>query len=140
MSVFTGPRSQDCHGGLRGRLPPVPGLDKRRSRADTPPREGGITSRMPAGSGTQHRPQGRDGMALAYCDISTGELAATEEQETTKTITDMTDVLVRLGVKEVILSRSFEEKYGASRVKDAVNAYTDIKDDDYSPAWRQKIY
>lgn len=74
---------------------------------------------------------GSDGMALAYCDISTGELAATEERETAKTIADMTDVLVRLGVKEVILSRSFEEKYGASRVKDAVNAYTDIKDDDY---------
>lgn len=53
---------------------------------------------------------GSDGMALAYCDISTGELAATEERETAKTIADMTDVLVRLGVKEVILSRSFEEK------------------------------
>lgn len=64
---------------------------------------------------------GGDGIGLAYCDISTGELVVTSFRSD-RTEDDAVDELVRINVKEILLSDTVPPGLDAS-VRDAVDAY-----------------
>ena len=73
---------------------------------------------------------GEDAMAVAYCDISTGELYLTEY-----TGSDLYDVilneLVKINASEIILSQTFSEKYPTDEIKNITGAYINALGDSY---------
>ena len=73
----------------------------------------------------------KDGIGLAYCDISTGELAVTEISEGRNCYGETIDKIARLSPKEVLINKAFDEAYGSEDIESVSNAYVNIMGDGY---------
>ncbi|MBO4236067.1 MAG: DNA mismatch repair protein MutS, partial [Firmicutes bacterium] len=73
----------------------------------------------------------KDGIGLAYCDISTGELAVTEISEGRNSYGEAVDKIARLAPKEVLLNKAFEDDYGTEDIETVSNAYVNVIGDGY---------
>ncbi|MDY6038099.1 MAG: DNA mismatch repair protein MutS [Eubacterium sp.] len=73
----------------------------------------------------------RDGIAISYCDISTGELKTTEVEAGNNIYNDMVDEVCRIGAKEIIISLSFNEVFSKERLSDVSGAYIQVMPDEY---------
>ena len=69
-------------------------------------------------------------MAVAYCDISTGELYLTEYQGLDLYPTLMNE-LVKIKAKEIILNEDFPLRYSVEEVKQTTEAYLNILSESY---------
>ena len=52
------------------------------------------------------------GISVSYCDISTGELCATEKREGPSLETDVLNELVRISCREILVNQDFSERFG----------------------------
>ena len=73
----------------------------------------------------------KDGMAISYCDISTGELYTTEEYSKLNLVEDVFNELVKIDPKEIIINESFEEFIDGADLKAVTGAYISPYPDTY---------
>lgn len=66
-----------------------------------------------------------EGLGLAYCDISTGELRATEERLSSSSYQAMVDELCLIGAKEIILNQAYADQYEVEDLRKLTSAYID---------------
>ena len=75
----------------------------------------------------------KDGIAIAYCDISTGELYVTEKRTGTNLTEDLINELVKIAPKEILVNESFASFYGEDEIGFVTNAFVHgISDTSYS--------
>ena len=72
-----------------------------------------------------------DGIGLAYCDISTGELAVTEIVESRNGYGEVVDKIARLAPKEIIINKAFDDAYGHEDLEAITGAYINLLGDGY---------
>jgi DNA mismatch repair protein MutS len=73
----------------------------------------------------------KKGLSISYCDISTGELYTTEEEEDPDLYNSMLDELIRIAPKEILIQDDFDSFYGSDRLKDLIGASISILGKDY---------
>ena len=73
----------------------------------------------------------KDGIGLAYCDISTGELAVTEISEGRNCYGETVDKIARLSPKEVLMNKAFDEAYGSEDIESVSGAYISVMGEGY---------
>ncbi|MCI6011820.1 MAG: DNA mismatch repair protein MutS [Firmicutes bacterium] len=71
-----------------------------------------------------------DGMAVAYCDVSTGELNVTEYhgKELYETLLNE---LVKIKAREIIVCQSFCDRYDLEELRQITEAYIDVRSSEY---------
>ncbi|SFE09543.1 DNA mismatch repair protein MutS [Peptostreptococcaceae bacterium pGA-8] len=70
-------------------------------------------------------------MALSYADISTGELAVTEEAVYENIIYDFISELIKIGAKEIIANKLFQEEFEENNLLKGADLRIEYKDDIY---------
>ena len=65
----------------------------------------------------------KEGMALAYCDISTGELYVTEKDYGANLFEDLINQLVRIDAREVLINQQLEDAQGEGTIDDLTGAF-----------------
>lgn len=73
----------------------------------------------------------KEGMAISYCDISTGELYTTESCSRLNLVEDVLNELVKIDPKEIIINESYEEFMDAADLKAVTGAYISPYPDTY---------
>jgi DNA mismatch repair protein MutS len=83
----------------------------------------------------------RRGIGLAYCDISTGETAASEFSGTDATETLLNE-LVRIGAREVLINESGEAYVDLEAMKNTLDAFFNVRPDQFfgKAAARSAVY
>ena len=71
-----------------------------------------------------------DGLSVAYCDISTGELNVTEYRGEGLYETLLNE-LVKIKAKEIIVNQSFADTYDIEEIKLITEAYINVRSDEY---------
>ena len=74
--------------------------------------------------------QSGEGMAIAYCDISTGELKVTEYRDSDLYETLLNE-LVKINAKEIILSQDFARSYPVDEIHQITEAYINTVSNEY---------
>ena len=74
---------------------------------------------------------GKEKTALAYCDISTGELCATAFQSDASAESNILNELVKINAKEVIISESALEVIDTESIKKITGAYFNALSEQY---------
>ncbi|MDD5921653.1 MAG: DNA mismatch repair protein MutS [Eubacteriales bacterium] len=75
----------------------------------------------------------KNGIGIAYCDISTGELRTTEKTDGSELREDLLNELVRIHAKEILIPKSFAEQVGEDTFSDFTGAFIHTMNDaDYS--------
>ncbi|MBQ1471837.1 MAG: DNA mismatch repair protein MutS [Eubacterium sp.] len=73
----------------------------------------------------------KEGMALAYCDISTGELYVTEKDYGANLFEDLINQLVRIDAREVLINQQLEDAQGEGTIDDLTGAFVHTMPDPY---------
>ncbi len=73
----------------------------------------------------------KEGMAISYCDISTGELYTTESCSRLNLVEDVLNELVKIDPKEIIINESYEEFMDAADLNAVTGAYISPYPDTY---------
>ncbi len=71
------------------------------------------------------------GFAIAYCDISTGELTAAEYKEAKDIYDSLMNELVRINAREIIVSQSFADDRSSEDIKQVTGAYINVVSDEF---------
>lgn len=71
----------------------------------------------------------KNGIGIAYCDISTGELRTTEKINGSELREDLLNELVRIHAKEILIPKSFAEEVGEDTFSDFTGAFIHTLDD-----------
>lgn len=81
-----------------------------------------------------------DELALAYSDISTGELAVTETHGDISGYKEILDELCNLSPKEILVNKSFHDYFGVDEIRDITDAYINLREDNqFSPFVAEEI-
>ncbi len=73
----------------------------------------------------------KDRMSISYCDISTGELYTTEEQNSLNLYENILNELVKIDAKEIIVNQEFLQRFGEEDVKVVTGGYVFALNDAY---------
>ncbi len=77
----------------------------------------------------------RDGMAVAVCDLSTGELRVTEEVREKSLFDDMINEIVNVSAREILVNETVLNYHDADELRNLTGAFVDALDETYySPA------
>lgn len=68
---------------------------------------------------------------LAFVDIGTGEFAATYKEASYKSLEDMLNEIVKLGISEIIVNESMEEFISKEKLIELSKAFVTVKPDNY---------
>lgn len=71
-----------------------------------------------------------DGMAVSYCDISTGELKVTEYRDR-NTYEALLNELVKINAKEIIVNQDFADRYSVDEIHIITEAYINIVSNEF---------
>ena len=72
-----------------------------------------------------------EGIGLAFCDITTGEMAVTDIKEGRNAYGEVVDKIARLAPKEIIINKAFDDLYGKEDIETITGAYINILGDGY---------
>ncbi len=73
----------------------------------------------------------KEGVAISYCDISTGELATTELDFSSSNINEMIDELIRISAKEIIVNQDVLRYISLEEFKKNTSAYVSVYEEEY---------
>lgn len=65
----------------------------------------------------------KNGMSISYCDITTGELYTTEEDNSLNLYETILNELVKIDAKEIIVNEEFIERFGEDDIKVVTGGY-----------------
>ncbi len=74
---------------------------------------------------------GNRGFAIAYSDISTGELTSMEYKEDREIYDSLLNELVRINAREIIVCESFAEAFSTEEIRQITGAYINKVSDDF---------
>lgn len=72
---------------------------------------------------------GKETSGLAYCDLSTGELAVTECFQDGHTYANLVNELVKLRVREILVGEQFQQTHAIQELKNDTGAYVNVLSD-----------
>lgn len=73
----------------------------------------------------------KEGMAIAYCDISTGELCVTEQEQDINIYETILNEMVKIDAREIIICPHFEDKYGIKDIENITASFVQVLGDSY---------
>ncbi len=75
----------------------------------------------------------KNGVSLAYADISTGEFSVTEKAADPNVLDDIVNELNRIRAREILISDTAQGRYDIKKIRDAVSAFVRILPESYCP-------
>lgn len=73
----------------------------------------------------------KEGMAISYCDISTGELNTTEALMDVNIYDNIINELVKIDPREIIVNEDFDNQYSIEELKKATGAFVQTMGESY---------
>ncbi len=72
-----------------------------------------------------------NGMSVCYCDISTGELCLTEKTSGSSLYEDLTNELVKISPREILINRELGQLHSEKELRDLTDAFVQEMPDSY---------